>query len=41
MAKKKGKQADPQKTSSDSEPIQTVLHFRRYIYDPKKKIIQQ
>jgi hypothetical protein len=40
MSKKKGKQGASQSNSPDSEPIQIILHFRRYIYDPKKKIVQ-
>jgi hypothetical protein len=40
MTKKKGKQTQPQNTSPDPEPIKIMLHFRRYIYDPKKKMFQ-
>lgn len=40
MTKKKGKQSAPQSSSPESEAIQITLCFRRYIYDPKKKIVQ-
>ncbi|XP_033606355.1 selenocysteine-specific elongation factor isoform X2 [Cryptotermes secundus] len=40
MTKRKGKQTQPQNTSPDPEPIKIALHFKRYIYDPKKKMVQ-
>ncbi|XP_069688405.1 selenocysteine-specific elongation factor [Periplaneta americana] len=38
--KKRGKQVEPNKPTSDSQPVQIVLRFRRYVYDTNKKIIQ-
>ena len=41
--KGKGKGADSQDTApqaNDSEPIKVTLAFKRYMYDPKKKMMQ-
>ncbi|PSN35635.1 Selenocysteine-specific elongation factor [Blattella germanica] len=39
--RRRGKQASEAQTSpSDNEPVEVVLNFKRYVYDPQKKIIQ-
>lgn len=41
--KGKGKSEEPANQSDDStshEPIKIILKFKRYVYDPEKKMIQ-
>ena len=39
--KQKGKEpAEDLSPSSDSEPIEIILNFKRYIFDPQKKMVQ-
>ncbi|XP_029640997.1 selenocysteine-specific elongation factor-like isoform X1 [Octopus sinensis] len=39
-SKKKGKTAEAASPGADQEPVKIILSFKRYIFDPKKKMIQ-
>ncbi|KAJ9596344.1 hypothetical protein L9F63_012619 [Diploptera punctata] len=38
--KKKGKQTEDSSPLSNCEPVQIILNFKRYVFDPHKKMIQ-